>query len=435
MTLFNLLFCAALTVITTCTIALTNDPIAGEDELGSPIAEIKSLKKLTLFNRDGKGVYLYNHYSYQNKNGQDIEEIYLNFIEKGYQILHHLHTVSEPYEHKLEILKNYQDYSPFWLQKGFTFGGMSLLTGPSFKQTNHQQAYLESIICVVWALAEKAFQRNDILDRGAFIIPDDEFRLLKFLENYCLFVSGCQTLEEFVIAKNPLFTSNLAYSRTHKNWLGLSLSSHFTQGRTHFQAGIDCRFGPSEQAMPYFPFSMSHILFGKVKTHNGNSISFFKPEPSGLADYRSLFSHGFEYFWDTQGSYLRREKDIPEPIAELALELAQTLLKTTLIKTIDHYLINTFKTLEEQKKLILQQFKESKRIDIASLWDLTVMIVNNSSTSEQSSLDVLNKALELQNKMVEIYQQSLEYRTGNEVLFKVKDLLLPDSFEGTDSEF
>ncbi|WP_032112483.1 hypothetical protein [Candidatus Paracaedibacter symbiosus] len=369
-----------------------------------------------LHREDEKSPFTYHH---SNPPANDMKDLYAQLIEKGHRILTHIYTTDQAFEHEFKLFQNYGDYSSHYLPHGLTFGGISLLIGPDETTLTKQRAYLESITCVLWALIDKAYKRGDIVDRGAIIIPDlESIPLLNFFKCYALDVSGCADWESFIACKNPLFASNRAYSRTGKGWTWIDLSSHFVE-RTEYQFGIDCRFGPSEHSMPYFPFAMEHLLIGKVKTLDGKVVMFIKPEPRGLGDWCSHLSHTFEYFWNGQGFYLRREKDIHKDIAPLALKLAQDLLATSSPESDKLPLFKTFQTLEAEKSLILKTFLKSEKIDIASLISLTNAIQQLPDSAVQPI------ALELKNKITEIYKNNLDYRTGNEIIFTAADFLPP----------
>lgn len=393
---------------------------SGSDTVLKTFEVTESVSRNLLDHPGEESDFTYHHYACVTKDKRDIKDIYAQLIKKGGKILHHLYTTTDLFLHQFNILEQYLDFSPYCLQHGFTFGGISLLNGPSQDQLKEQNAYLESIISVIWALVDKSFKRGDIFDRGAIILVDPAFKVLEFLKGYALEVSGCKDWEEFESQKNAFLKSNRAYSRTGENWYGLLLSSHFV-GKTKFQAGIDCRFGPSERPMPFFPFSMRHLLFGEVTTLDGKIVTFIKPEPSGLADWCSFISHGFNYFWNPQGYYLRREKDIPEDIAFLAFQLVKNLLEMPPNNLNNFPPLTTFKDLQSKNSLTLKTFMTSEKIDIASLWVLTKMIHSFDDTLFPEKLRL--KAFNLEDKISETYKDNLSFRTGNEVLFTSQDLI------------
>lgn len=173
------------------------------------------------------------------------------------------------------------DYAFSQMQLGAYYMSLLLQGNSAAVPTNTQEAYMRSIISLIWYLYAVALEKNQGFEEGTFIIEDTNFVLYNFLMNY---------IKRF----NPSVTGTLQDPLTHVSYnpFGYSRDSSHLNQTLYRHYGIDVRFGPRGGELPLLPADKRHILFGKVDQEK--NLIFIKPENFGLYYLDGLIAHGLE---------------------------------------------------------------------------------------------------------------------------------------------
>lgn len=376
-----------------------------EQELGlhrvpSPQGIESLTPSMDFFARGSDGSYLLRHKS--NLTELDIQALTYN----GYLTLTDI-ARGVPFENMSNILDIFKDRGESWGSEAF-FGMSGWRNSSEPKDMDKFLAKLETIVGVVWALCHHSFRQGEGFYRGSFSIIDPQGHFWAFLQEALKTLGQAETLNELT---NLSSLSSAALNCLGSDRAYRRLSSHYTNEQCFFtqnQFGIDTRFSKSCYPIPCLPFGMSHILMGNVQNGDLSKI-FFKFEPYGLVDLFNVLNHTLEYFRSPEVNHMmKREKDIPEGVAEKTYNLFEVLkrLKEEEIKKLPE---GVRRTLEEynNKNTGVDFFKESKNLDISTLWSWCQQGMG------QDYFKVLLEQIKVQ--LLCFYkEETLPWRTGNE---------------------
>lgn len=372
-------------------------------------------------------------FSYQiNQDNQSIDytyghtmtmppEILGAVVRKGYTKLHQILTKDGQADtHALDLFVDYNNHNPYYFKNGMTATNFyswlsSFVVSPSVSSDLQVQARVETFVCLVWALVDLSWFQGDKFNRGAIIIQDKDGRLHDYLEQLTLYCAGVNDSANLNDGVYTLFGSNIGYNRYGK-------SSHFV-GRQISHYGFDARFEPESFALPILPFFMTHILFGRCQTHTGERITFIKPEEAGLADIRSLVYHAYNLFAPiSDAQILRRERDIPRPIAESFYSLIKG-LQPNLVEfkdlEVNQKLQNLF-DLDAAGQLSVSYFSSTKHCDIAWMIQISEELLKNSTLPTAVHVQIGSLLSDIEKQFC---LDSVPLRSGCEVLFSDEDLV------------
>lgn len=300
------------------------------------------------------------------------------------------------------------------------------------ERTHKRQGALESLISVVWALADHAAEIGQPFNSGSFSIIDPQENLFKFFMNYILF------LEEFsgLLNELPIGSYN-AYSPYGNLFMynrkpDTYSSSHYRE-TTIEQFGIDARFESTGWALPVLPYQGTHILVGRVKNNLGHEKTFIKFEAYGTGDLSSWALHGFELIQSfSHRGGKRSEKDIPREIVQDFIKLAVSIQDIDLpisqnIETdTDLYIIAD---MINQKGDLIDEGK-LRKYDISSLSRFAYYLEEHMEIMEVKDY-AYKFIMNLENTYKDgIFNPMIDnsafakvfYRTGNEVVFLIEEL-------------
>ncbi len=356
-------------------------------------------------------------------------------IAKGYAIIQRV-IQGKSVDHRLEILKNIDCHIRLPKKQN------------CIEQNNtptQRQAYLESLIAVMWALSDYAEQSGQGFVSGAFSIIDEGEKLYKFFEGYALLAGNVDHVSDLSYGSfkpiNP-FGNPFVYNRHPKSPI-ISSSSHFKTS-TITQIGVDARFGVNRDdhykapALPILPYKKTHFIFGKVTTLAGVPKTFIKHEYHGLSDLSSWTNHAKSFLKSqkNRNDKQRSEKDIPEALGQAIMKFAQSLKNTNALDInyftqTDHRIHETLINLTDVRTL-----KANSSFDLSGLY---VFIKNVIQILEQPSRGkrrqnvhqdpILSAGLHVLQVMENIYRDGIfngspkvYYRTGNEVIIDLHEL-------------
>jgi len=190
-------------------------------------------------------------------------------------------------------------------------GKLSLPSGeggwaPRYKVEDYskiQNAYMNNIVAMSWALFNKAVSKNNGFTGGAIVIEDKDKKLFNFLLNY---VKGLNANVAAGINKIEYVSNNpYAYQRT---------STHFKEIQDkagYEQYGIEIRYmGSKGEVGPLaklLPTNKVHLVFGNV-TFNDHPLTFIKWEDHGLYGTVEAIKHLHGVFKSKENEIGRREK-------------------------------------------------------------------------------------------------------------------------------
>ncbi|MBW8308572.1 MAG: hypothetical protein K0M45_02845 [Candidatus Paracaedibacteraceae bacterium] len=343
------------------------------------------------------------------------EELEL-LIKKGNQkLLDIVSNNNRPNSHDLTIFKDYNRHNSYYFKNGVTLSNLfdwvkSYIPWlPSAPPNEKIQACVETFVSIIWALVDLSWQRSDEFNRGAIIIEDKDKKIHNYLEQLILFCAGVTQPSELNNGIYTILGSNIGYNR-------LGQSSHFP-GRQLTHYGFDARFEIQSFALPVLPFGMTHVLFGRGINHRGEEVTFIKPEEAGIADVRSLLLHTYCFFAPIPpGTILRREKDIPPPIAqEIYILMKRIYSHREMFASLqqDEKLRHLFKKIETSDLESLY-FESTKEYDISWLMMILSQLKLKGDVPDDIQVQI-NKLKEL--LIAEFNEESLSLRSGNEVLF------------------
>lgn len=318
---------------------------------------------------------------------------------------------------------NYEEVSP----EENTSDYIDISPNVFFEDTSMEykhKAQLESVVALIWALYDISYKTGNAFVRGSIILDDSEQKIHDYLEKYCCLAGNVEFPKQLSSALYNPWGSNLAYNRQGR-------SSHFV-GRAITHYGIDARFQPRNFAQGVFPYSMTHLLFGRVMTSTGEGLTFIKAEDEGLGDLRAAAKHALSYALPVQSTRMRREKDVPKEIAEYFFNFFETLkgdpdfFNAVLV---DNSMGEPSKVLLNklcQKSLNSWAFEKSETVDIAWMYEFLWDIKDNYqkySPEAAGSGEILIQVNGLLDILKKRYpEETLFMRTGNEVLFSDKQI-------------
>lgn len=190
-------------------------------------------------------------------------------------------TVKAEFEKVNKDFNISSDYALTQMQMG-AFYLSNLLQGTlAASATATQEAYMRTIIAMIWYLYALALDKNQGFEEGTFVVEDANFVLYNFLLNY---------IKKF----NPSIKGTLEDPKIHVSYnpFGYSRDSSHLNQELYRHYGIDVRFGARGSELPLLPADKRHILFGKVNQEK--NLIFIKPENFGLYYLDGLIAHGLE---------------------------------------------------------------------------------------------------------------------------------------------
>lgn len=296
-----------------------------------------------------------------------------------------------------------------------------------FSQSRNRRAFLESNIAIIWKLYDMAYESNQGFVRGAFILEDKNRIIHNFFETYAYEATGTSK-DNKLLAPGCYDCSNFAYNRDgHFNtWVGIKVSSHFTRKDariTHY--GTDMCFDINGFPRPILPHKKRHLLWGRSITQTGQEVTFIKPEDYGLGSIREQINHTIDYCGVSPNvDNSRREKDIPEEIANMAYLLMKNLGQSSLVtqeifrdeKIFEIICQIVTKTPDSQE----YHYKSSNFMDISLMTYVVKTLINHEYTSTLIRENAKNLWEALKSRYDE---KTLHLRTGNEVIFSDEDLI------------
>lgn len=296
------------------------------------------------------------------------------------------------------------------------------------KKTSDRQKMLESLIAIIWAMADHADKIGQGFASGSFSVIDPHGYLFNFFAEYAIMVNEVTRLEDLPYGSfnplNPINGNVFAYSRDPKTPV-ISGSSHY-KNTTIFQMGIDARFESNAYTISAFPYGATHIIVGRVKTLTGFEKTIVKFEPYGTGTIAAWLAHGLEFIHSiSHRSGKRSEKDIPMEIKESFKKVIQ-LVQETEIPESNLDVVNTM--IEGKVNLIHD--------NVLKTYDLSSWIAFAMHVFKHADEPNLKKVVkEFLNTVEDTYHDGIFsndpkvkikafYRTGNEIVVDLKDLIL-----------
>ncbi len=373
--------------------------------------------------------------------GQTLErDLTKNLIEKGYQILAQIQN-REPPNHRIESFPDSASKTnPYWVSSIPTLRQVLQWKTEHPQEDQDRKAYLESMICVLWALDDHAKNKNQGFQSGAFSVKDDDELLYQFFLGY-LSVCGYESIQD--LPYGPYNSANMAgdpfvYNRHPKGgWV--KGSSHYTR-KTLAQIGIDIRFEEKGWTLPLLPHGMKHLIVGRIA---GDGIlpakTFIKWEEEGSGDLTSTLTHLGYYSYSLFSRKDRRsEKDIPNEngLKEAYLRFLDQVEK-------DRY--GSYSKLPADQKNLFSIPKEDLELGhVARMAQLAIYNPRMSISSNGNPFPWLRiHGAHFLNMLQASFQDGIEisyddfmgweyildekvfYRTGNEVVLDLKEVVLP----------
>jgi hypothetical protein len=191
------------------------------------------------------------------------------------------------------------DYAFGQMQLGALYMSYLLQGNAAAIPTNTQEAYMRSIIAIIWYLYALALDKNQGFEEGTFVIEDINFILYNFLWGYVRRfgdpVTGQMIRQVRVNINQPLrgTIEDPVLNMSYNLFAYPRESSHFKESQKNFRHyGIDIRFGMSAE-LPLLPADKRHILFGKVD--EAKQLIFIKPENFGIYYKDGFLNHTYEF--------------------------------------------------------------------------------------------------------------------------------------------
>ncbi|CAN5161318.1 hypothetical protein BH09DEP1_BH09DEP1_5230 [soil metagenome] len=209
------------------------------------------------------------------------------------------------------------DYAFGQMQLGALYTSYLLQGNVAAIPTNTQEAYIRSIIAIIWYLYALALEKNQGFEEGTFVIEDINFVLYNFLMGYVRRfgdpVTGQVIRQGKVNINQPLrgTIEDPALNMSYNLFAYPRESSHFKESQKTFRHyGIDIRFGMSAE-LPLLPADKRHILFGKVD--EAKQLIFIKPENFGIYYKDGFLYHGSEFIESVarKSGFTKRTDDDP----------------------------------------------------------------------------------------------------------------------------
>lgn len=344
---------------------------------------------------------------YSKQNQKFTREGAASLIVKGRNIINSLSQQEKPEDiFKKQTFDVFQNRSEFYQ----TFDSITNVTIGEWdtdEASRIRQTHLEAVIAVSWAIAFTPWVKGEEADRGSFSIKDDDEALNKFLGYYVVEAANLQSgnIKDLTF----LYSGNFAYDRS-------GLSSHYT-GHTIRQTGIDARFSKGGYPLTVLPFENTHILFGRVHTRGGEDKTFFKLEGAGLGDMYSTLMHStsFSAPEPENPELVRREKDLLFHIKQSFETCVNDLGCDEKTRQIIH-------AYEELKKTSTTPKKEGETTYLGiNEMIYAIQSLSQAKKQQEQKWEEFSKTLKSCGYSID----NLDYRTGNEFVISLQDIVNP----------
>lgn len=216
------------------------------------------------------------------------------YQELGLDVVNANHQQTNPIKTALDTIVDLPRILKRWLN-----------TDIEEQRIKQRKDMLSAVICLMWAINRKAEDAGQGFERGSFKLLQDPC-VLKFLEDYVVFATGRNTIEQV----HELNGNRFGYSRRPD----MMRSSHYKECAHQF--GIDLRFAGTEYTIGLLPHGHQHILFGRVDA-NGDNATFLKFEEIGIGTIEDNLMHLVHFVHSithAPSGSARREKDVPSEI-------------------------------------------------------------------------------------------------------------------------